>query len=148
MLKPTARAEYAVRAMVDLALYDGSGPVPLRGLVTGEPISRKYLEQLASALHRAGLVRVARGPNGGYELARPADRISAKEIIESVNGPTSLLDCLGSPSSCQRSRTCAARRMWGRVNGAILSVLEETTLADLREQQLARDGDYPLNYEI
>ncbi|MGD0112031.1 MAG: Rrf2 family transcriptional regulator [Armatimonadota bacterium] len=148
MLKPSARAEYAVRAMVELAHYDGSGPVPLRGLMKGEPVSRKYLEQLASALRRAGLVRVARGPNGGYQLARPAERISAKDIVESVNGPTSLLDCLASPSSCQRSMACAARHMWGRVNGAILSVLEETTLADLRQQQLARDGGCPLNYEI
>jgi len=134
--------------MIDLALLDGSGPVPLRGLVKDPSVSHKYLGQLAGALHRAGLLRVARGPNGGYELARPAERISARDIIESVNGPTSLLDCLPSPSSCRRSRTCAARRMWGRVNGAILSVLEETTLADLREQQRASDGGYPLSYEI
>jgi len=148
MLRPSARVQYALRTMVDLALHDGSGPVPLRDLANGEPVSRKYLEQLASALHRAGLVRVARGPNGGYELARSADRISAKDIIESVNGPTSLLDCLLSPSSCQRSRTCAARRMWGRVNEAVLLVMEETTLGDLREQQRAREGGYLSSYQI
>jgi Rrf2 family protein len=134
--------------MVDRALLDGSGPVPLRGLMRDESVSHKYLAQLAGALHRAGLLRAARGPNGGYELARPAERISARDIIESVNGPTSLLDCLLSPSCCRRSRVCAARRMWAKLNGVIVSVLEETTLADLREQQRACDGGYPPSYDI
>ena len=134
--------------MVELALAEGAGPVPLRDLAKDEPVSRKYLEQLAGALHRSGLLRVARGPRGGYELARPAYRITAKEIIESVDGPTALLDCLTSPASCQRTRVCAARTIWSRVNGVILSVLEETTLADLREQQRVSDGGYASCYQI
>lgn len=148
VLKPSARARYAVRAMIALSLHEGRGPVLLRDVAKHEGISAKYLEQLAGSLRRAGLVQAARGPNGGYELARPADRISAREILESVEGPTNLLNCLISPSSCQRSTICAARRLWAKVDTEVSAILSETTLADLREdQRMADAGDVPC-YQI
>lgn len=134
--------------MVELSLREGKGPMQLRDFAESEGISARYLEQLAASLRRSGLVHAARGPNGGYELARPAERISAREILESVEGPTSLLECIDSLSSCERSTICAARRLWAKMDAEVRAVLSQTTLADLREEQRVADASGVPHYSI
>jgi Rrf2 family protein len=135
MMKLSTKSRYALRAMLELALREGQGPVQLRQIADAQDISPKYLEQLAASLRNAELVRSERGPAGGYELDRPAGMITAFDIVQAVEGPLALLECVGRSEVCSRSRTCAARGLWGRVNSAIEGALRETTLADLREAQ-------------
>ena len=97
MIRPSTRARYALRAMIELALHEGAGPLLLRQVAAAQHISPKYLEQLTMPLRRTGLLQAERGPQGGYELARPADEITAREIVEAVEGPLHLLDCLPAP---------------------------------------------------
>jgi Rrf2 family protein len=148
MLKASTRARYSLRAMIELALHEGSGPLLLRELAAAQHISLKYLEQLTIPLRRAGLVQTERGPQGGYELARPAAEITVMEIIQAVEGPLELLDCMSRPTSCERATACAARDLWTKVNDAIGAVLSRTTLADLRDEQLAAEAARALVYQI
>jgi Rrf2 family protein len=148
MIKPSTRARYALRAMIELALHEDSGPVLLREIAEAQQISPKYLEQLTIPLRGAGLLQAERGPRGGYELARPATEITAGEVVEAVEGPLDLLECVRSPAACDRSDCCAARGMWSRVSAAMCDVLHQTTLASLRDKQLAAQRESVPSYQI
>ncbi len=147
-MKLSTKTRYALRAMVELALREGQGPVQLRQIAEAQAISPKYLEQLAIPLRNAGLVRSERGPAGGYELARPAHAITALDIVQAMEGPLDLLDCLGQTEACDRSETCAARALWARVGAAMSDVLAQTTLADLRDAQRRAHAQAALAYHI
>lgn len=148
MLKLSTKARYALRAMVELACREGNGPVQLREIAKAQAVSPKYLEQLTMSLRNAGLVNSERGPNGGYWLAKPAYRITALDVVSAAEGPVTLLDCVGQASACQRSAGCAARRLWTRVSAAISDTLEQVTLADLREEQMAANSPQAFCYQI
>jgi len=148
MLKLSTKARCALRAMMELAIREGDGPVQLREIARAQRLSPKYLEQVAIPLRHAGLLRAERGPAGGYELTRPAAAISALEVVRAVEGPLELLECVGRASACDRAATCAARRLWIEVGGAISKVLAEKTLANLRESQLEALGSPALAYQI
>jgi Rrf2 family protein len=142
MLKLSTKARYALRAMIELALHEGGGTVQLREVAKAQHLSPKYLEQLTIPLRHAGLVQTERGPHGGYELAKPATSITALDIVEAVEGPVNVLDCIGRSSVCDRTGACAARDLWVRLRCSIGEILSETTLADLRsEQQSAMAGE-------
>lgn len=147
MIRPSTKARYALRAMIELAIHEGSGPLQLREIAQAQRISAKYLEQLTILLRRAGLLQAERGPQGGYELARPAHDITAQDIIMAVEGPLGVLECIRNSEACDRTAACAARSLWARVSDAIASVLSDTTLAELREQQLAAQTGVPA-YQI
>jgi len=147
-MKLSTKARYALRAMLELSLREGDGPVQLARIAKAQDISPKYLEQLAIPLRHAGLVRSERGPAGGYELANPAITITALDIVQAVEGPLDLLDCLGRSSVCDRADACAARSLWGRVSAALADVLRETTLADLRDAQREADTGATFCYQI
>ncbi|UCH33891.1 MAG: Rrf2 family transcriptional regulator [Armatimonadota bacterium] len=100
------------------------------------------------ALRRAGLLEAERGPLGGYRLAQPPSGIAARDIVEAVDGPVDILDCVHDPAACERAAGCAARDLWQQVDDAIISVLEKTTLADLRERHLVAQGATAVCYEI
>jgi Rrf2 family protein len=123
--------------MIELSLHEDTGPLLLREIAAAQSISPKYLEQLMIPLRRAQLLQAERGPNGGYQLAKPAQEITPQDIVEAVEGPLDLLDCVRTPEACDRAGGCAAHGLWGKVSQAIGAVLRETTLADLREEQRA-----------
>lgn len=136
MFKVTTKVRYSVRMMVELALREEGRSVQLREIADAQGVSVKYLEQLATSLRNDGLVLAERGPQGGYKLGRPPQEITVRDIVECVEGPVDLLHCLQVPASCGRSGNCAARRLWARVGASIRASLAETTIADLRDEQL------------
>lgn len=148
MIGPSTRARYALRAMIELALREGSGPVLLRQVAQAQHLSAKYLEQLTIPLRRQGLLQAERGPQGGYELARPAAEITAREIVEAVEVPLHFVECIPRPQSCDRTATCAARDLWAKAGDAVAAVLSQTTLADLRERQLSAQAETAACYQI
>ncbi len=147
-MRLSTKVRYALRATLELALREGEGPIQLRHIAKAQDISPKYLEQLAIPLRNAGLLRSERGPTGGYELARPAVTITALDVVQAVEGPVDLLDCIGQSRLCARAETCAARTLWERVSSAIADVLRETTIADLREAQREADTGATFCYQI
>jgi FeS assembly SUF system regulator len=93
----------------------------------GVPTVSKLLKEL----QRAGLVASTRGSRGGYALARPADAISAADIIDAVEGPVGLTECATTPGQCGIEHSCRVGGSWQRVNAAIRSALQDVTLTQL-----------------
>jgi Rrf2 family iron-sulfur cluster assembly transcriptional regulator len=94
-MRLTTKGRFAVTAMIDLGLRQGSGPVTLAAISQRQQISLSYLEQLFGKLRRNGLVESTRGPGGGYSLARDPQGITIAEIITSVDEPIDATHCGG-----------------------------------------------------
>jgi len=92
--------------------------------------SRGYLEQVAAPLRRAGLIVGQKGQGGGYVLAKNPKTIKVKNIIEAIEGPIQLVNCLGK-SSCGLNNRCASKSVWAELQNKIVKTLNNLTLADL-----------------
>jgi Rrf2 family protein len=117
--------------MFELALNYGQGPVMMSDVARRQDLSRTYLHALLTALKAAGLVRSVRGAGGGFALARPPGQIKLSEILDVLEGPLSLVECVAHKQSCHRANDCAARRVWHRLASALDEVLDNVTLEDL-----------------
>ncbi len=137
-MRVSTRGEYGVRAMFDLALHFGSGPIALKTIAERQRISESYLEQLMAALRKAGLVTSKRGAQGGYELAATPTNVTIGEIIRVLEGPITPLDCLetdtGTGPYCQAPDRCVLRSLWKELQDSMTQVLDNTTLEDLRQE--------------
>ena len=135
------RGRYAVMAMVDLAAHQpldcACGPVCLAEIAARQKLSQAYLEQLFGKLRRAGLVGAARGPGGGYRLARPADAIAIADIIAAVDEPIHATRCEAGSAGCiagmaDEGRTrCQTHDLWDELGRQIRLFLQAITLADV-----------------
>ena len=136
-MRLTTKGRYAVTSILDLALHQGAGPIPLAGISARQDISLSYLEQLFAQLRRQGLVQSVRGPGGGYHLGKPADNISVAEVIEAVNETTDATRC-GGASDCQNGETCLTHHLWMDLSEQIRDFLGDISLADLVLRQEIR----------
>ena len=93
------------------------------------------VSKLLKSLHRAGLVTSTRGAHGGYQLARPAARISASAIIDAIDGPVAITECSGHHSACDIESICRTGGAWQRINASIRHALDEISLAQLAGQE-------------
>lgn len=133
-MKFSTRAQYGLRAMVDLAFnYFKNEPTPLIQIAEREGISEGYLEQLIAFLRKGGLVRSVRGSQGGYYLSREPSGITAGEIIRCLEGPLGPTDCVSEyePENCIRADICVTRALWEKVRDSVAEVLDNTSLEDL-----------------
>jgi Rrf2 family protein len=133
----SARSEYGLLALIDLAAAADGHPLPTRDLAESRGIPPAFLEQLLADLRRAGIVRATRGPRGGFTLAREALEISALEIVEALEGP--IVPSVCAPDACGREDGCAAASVWTDVSSAVRDALSGFTLARLAEEQLRLD---------
>ena len=132
-MKLSTRGKYGTYAMIFLAQHGGEGPVSLKAFAPlGLP--EAYLEQLLGSLRRAGLVSASRGAQGGYRLSRPAEDISARDILEALEGPLSFSDCVNDAEPCARSEGCPARGVWEYLTGRVNGLMEEIALSDMIRQ--------------
>ena len=133
-MKLSTRGRYGTRALLELALNWGGGPVLLKDIAQRQQISLHYLEHLLTPLIAAGLARSTRGARGGVSLAKPPQEIKLSEVIQLLEGSIAPVECLNSPETCPRSGFCAPRDIWSELNKAMNGVLESTTLQDLVER--------------
>src|SRR3990172_8822244 len=105
--------------MVELGLHHGDGPLGLREIAESQGLSADYLEQLFLPLRRAGLVRSLRGAHGGYVLARAPEEISARQILDALEGPLTLVECAADASGCERAAGCAALDLYRELDQTI-----------------------------
>ncbi|HSW35475.1 MAG TPA: Rrf2 family transcriptional regulator [Candidatus Limnocylindrales bacterium] len=131
----STKARYAARAMIELALCYGQGPVKLKDIARRQDISIKYLEQVMCPLRVKGYVHTQKGSQGGYYLAKPPDEVSLYDIVHSVEGSLSPVSCLDSPDDCNRVNICVTRKAWSRLKDVIIDELKSTSLAILAEEQ-------------
>jgi Rrf2 family protein len=134
-VRVSAKADYALRALAELAAAS-DGPVKGERIASAQGISLRFLENILVELKHARLVQSQRGPEGGYSLARPADRITLADIIRAVDGP--LAGVRGEPPEDVDYAGPAAglREVWVAVRASLRSVLEAVTLADLATGRL------------
>jgi Rrf2 family transcriptional regulator, iron-sulfur cluster assembly transcription factor len=138
-MRLSTKGRYAVMAMADLARQGGeSRAVTLADIAGRQDISVSYLEQLFSKLRRNGLVASARGPGGGYRLARPAHLMAVAEIVQAVEEPIQATACeAGGVLSCQgRTERCITHDLWHELTRHIESFLADVTLADVIENRI------------
>lgn len=126
----STKAQYGLRALVEIGKRPGEA-VSLKEVAERQGISQAYLEQIASALRRAGFIRSVRGAHGGYRLARPASEIVAYQVVTVMEGSLAPVACVEDDHSCDRMGGCATETLWRRVDTAVREVLGATTLADL-----------------
>ena len=134
-MKLSTKGRYAARAMLDLALHFGEGPVMVKDISRREEISDRYLEQLLTPLKAAGLVRAIRGAHGGFTLAKPPSEIRLIEIIQIMEGSTAPVECVDDAQICSRSSFCVTRRVWAEIKKTTDTALESITLQDLLDRQ-------------
>jgi len=134
-MKLSTRGRYGVRLMLDLALHYGEGPILLKDIAERQGISEKYLWQLINPLKTTGLVNSLRGAHGGYVLGKSPEAISLKAILQILEGPLCLVDCVDNPALCDRSLSCISRDIWGEASKSMQQTLEDTTLAAMVERQ-------------
>ena len=136
-MRITTRGQLAVSAMTDLALRQKMRPVALSTISLRQGTSLSYLEQLFSALRRAGLVDSTRGPGGGYTLARKADQISVADIILAVeNLKADELQATGTGQAAQvKSMT---GELWTSFNSRVMEYLQSVSLQELVTQQIEK----------
>jgi len=134
--------------MVELACHYGEGPVELREIAKREDISLKYLEQVIVPLRTAGLVKSARGSKGGYSLAKHPSEIYLKDLVETLDGPLNLIECLRDPKACQKVPYCVTRDIWQEVSEAIDGVFHSVTLEDMVQRKKEKEVRFPSMYQI
>ena len=127
----SAKSDYAVRAMLELSAEGGTGPVTGESLANAQQIPVKFLENILVDLRRAGLVVSQRGAEGGYRLARPANRITVADVIRAVDGPLANVRGMRPEDAEYEGAAAALRDVWVAMRAALRSVLERVTLADL-----------------
>jgi Rrf2 family protein len=124
------KIEYALRAMINLADRP-AGVANGMEIATQEHIPKYFLEKVIRELQRGGLVRARRGPGGGYQLARPPDSISFRDIIEAVEGPIRLNLCVEGTSTCSLQPGCRMFRVWEEGQKSLMELFSRTTLAEV-----------------
>lgn len=130
-MRMSTKAQYAVRAMVNLNLYSEGSPVTLRDISLRESISLTYLEQLFVKLRRGEIVKSVRGPGGGYLLARPAQEIQVDEIIDSVEESLVPVSCMDQKHGCVCDDQCVTHNVWHGLGERIRDFLASITLEEL-----------------
>ncbi len=137
-MRLSTRGRYAVMAMVELAARqagahgaEARSQVSLGEIAAAQHLSLAYLEQLFGPLRRAGLVASARGPGGGYRLARPAGSISVSAIVQAVDEPIQATRCGEGVPGCLAGERCLTHDLWAELGAQIQLFLEGVTLADV-----------------
>ncbi len=134
----STKGRYAVMAMVDLARHSNGKPVALNEIAQRQEISLSYLEQLFARLRRGGLVVSARGPGGGYRLARAAEETRIADIMIAVDEPIKATRCeVGSPRGCTGHQgRCITHDLWEELGRQIHIFLSAVTVADVLNKRV------------
>lgn len=152
-MKLTTKGRYAVTAMLDLAIHhhqdgDKSAPVNLADIAQRQDISLTYLEQLFGKLRKNQLVKSARGPGGGYNLAREASEISIAQVVSAVDENVDATKC-GGEQNCHGESQCLTHDLWHELSHQISSFLDGISLGDLVERnqhKLNRVQEQPITF--
>jgi Rrf2 family protein len=147
-MKISTKIRYGARAMLELASHYGEGPIELKEIAKKENISLKYLEQVINPLRTAGLLKSIRGSKGGYSLAKPPSEICLYDVVETLEGPLNLLECLRDPKVCQKVPSCVTRDIWEEVSEAISKIFYSITLEEMVNRKRDKEERHSPMYQI
>jgi Rrf2 family protein len=151
-MRITSKGEYAARAVLYLTLKHPE-VVPIQEIAERHNIPLKYLEQILLTLRNAGVLRSRRGIKGGYQLNRPAERITVGEVLRTVDGDFARGGCPdrdeGKAPVCPDVQTCGLTLLWREVTAAVEKIVDGTTFADLHKRtRAAMDAHSNYTYNI
>ncbi|SDY87953.1 RrF2 family transcriptional regulator [Tindallia californiensis] len=131
----STKGRYGLKAMFELGLHHGSGPVPLKVIAEKQRIPENYLEQLIAILRKAGLVKSVRGAQGGYMLMKQPEHISVADVLLTLEGPLAPSECVldSDNSSCDNAEKCITRTVWEKILISIHDVIDTMTLQHMIE---------------
>jgi len=136
MLRLSTKGQYGVRAMFELAKNYKKGPLTIREIAVRQDVSISYLEQLLNKLRKSKLIKSQKGPGGGYAINRKPDEISVGMILNSLEGPVAIAQCLDpSAKGCKRVEGCVARLLWKSLGERIEGFLDTIRLSDLLKEE-------------
>jgi Rrf2 family transcriptional regulator, cysteine metabolism repressor len=141
-MRVSSKADYGVRALFDLALYYGRGPIQSKDIAARQRISEAYLHQVLSALGRAGVVKSTRGPLGGHELVREPSEISLWDVIVILDG----FDRRAHPHLTGPDESDPVHDAWHELQEQSITFLKSISLATLVERK--HTNQPALNYSI
>ncbi len=133
-MRVSTKCRYGIRAVFEIAKHHNGIPTKRKDISSAQDIPNSYLENILIALKHNQIVVSIRGAGGGFMLQRGPERITLLEVFEALQGNLSLLDCLESPSMCDRSEKCIVRPVWIKMQEAQRKVLSGTTIKDLLEK--------------
>jgi Rrf2 family protein len=138
-MRVTAKADYAVRAVVELAETSQAAPRKVDQIAQAQAIPLSFLENILTQLRSAGVVRSQRGPEGGYWLAKPAAEVNLAQVIRAVEGP--LVGVRGQrPEEVEyRGSAESLQQVWIALRANLRKVLEHVTVADVASGRLPRE---------
>ncbi len=136
-MKVSTKGRYALRMMIDLAVYGEGEFISLRDVARRQQVSIKYMEQIVGLLTKAGFLYSVRGPQGGYKLARSPDDYTVGDILRITEGSLAPVSCLlAEPNGCARMEHCATLKMWQGLHEHINAYVDNVTLAELVDRQM------------
>ncbi|MFF7301177.1 Rrf2 family transcriptional regulator [Streptomyces sp. NPDC008265] len=138
-MRISARADYAVRAALQLAASQDGGPVKAEAIADAQDIPHKFLEGILNDMRRGGLVLSQRGGNGGYRLAKPAGDISIADVIRVVDGPLVSVRGVRPPDLSYTGPAQALLPLWIALRSNVREILEGVSLADVASSELPAD---------
>ena len=130
-MRISAKADYAVRAIIELAAVPGGGTLSAREIAAAQDIPQHFLENILAELRRAGIVQTHRGPGGGSSLARPAAAITVGDILLAIDGPLAAVRDLPPEKLDYEGSARHLPAVWCRVESCLHDVLDGVTVADL-----------------
>ena len=132
----STKGRYALRLMLDIAMQEGTSPVPLHDIAERQGVSFKYLEQIVPPLSKAGFLKSVRGANGGYLLTKDPSEITTGDILRAGEGNLAPVACLASDEiDCPRAELCVTLPFWKGLDDAITAYIDSVTLADLVQER-------------
>jgi Rrf2 family protein len=149
MMRLSTKGDYGVRALIDLAIYGGEGPVQRSEIARRQQVPESYLDHLLAQLRRDGFVRSTRGPGGGHELARPAEEICLLHALESLEGSLAPLACLEEAGEGhEHTVLCGQQWVWKEIYDETRRRLGAVTIADLANRERERMHALATSYSI
>lgn len=145
-MKLSTKSRYGLRAIIDIARAYGSGiPAKRKEISENQGISGSYLENILIVLKNSRIIETTRGMNGGYVLCKPPEEITVLEVLNALEGPLDLVDCVSSSDKCSNTSHCVTRTVWME-----MSQLWEKYLGSLTLKDLVDKGEYVnvSNYSI
>jgi Rrf2 family protein len=127
----STKGRHSSRAMLDLTLHYGLGPISVKEIAQRQEISERYLENIMTTLISRGLVISIRGKGGGFMLSKPPHKIRLIEIIHVMEGSIAPVHCVDDPTICGRSEQCVTYDVWGMLKKAMTELLDSITLEDM-----------------
>ncbi len=150
-MRVSAKGEYAIRAMLDLALSYREGRralVPIQDVARRQGIPQRYLEQVLLLLKRAGFLASKRGSAGGYHLVRPPSEVSVGDVLRVVEGSLTPVEVAGRPPRDRREAGRDLAQLWQEVADAVAGVIDRTTFEELADRAAARRSPNRTMYHI